>query len=63
VVIPANATATVYVPAAAADEVTEGGQPAGQSNGVRFLRMEGAAAVYEVGSGEYAFVSELGTNT
>jgi alpha-L-rhamnosidase len=58
VVVPSNATATLYVPAAAGpDGVTEGGRPAGKSEGVRFLRSEGGAAVYQVGSGAYTFVS------
>ena len=38
-------------------DVTEGGRPAGSSPGVRFLGMEGAHAVYGVGSGSYEFVS------
>lgn len=58
VTVPANTTATVYVPARDAESVTEGGRPAVKSKGVRFLRMEAGAAVYEVNSGNYAFVSE-----
>lgn len=57
VTIPANTTATVWVPAASAASVTEGGLPAGNSRGIKFLRMDGAAAVFEVGSGSYAFRS------
>ena len=45
----------VYVPAADAATVTESGKPASQAEGVRFLRMEKDAAVYEVGSGDYLF--------
>lgn len=56
--IPANTTATVYVPASKADWVTEGGRRAGQAVGVKFLRMEEGAAVYEVGSGDYHFISQ-----
>jgi hypothetical protein len=58
VTVPANTTATVYVPARDAESVTESDRPAVRSKGVRFLRMEADAAVYEVGSGNYAFVSE-----
>jgi alpha-L-rhamnosidase len=54
-VVPANTRATIYVPAEAAETVTESGRPAAQSDGVRFLRMERDAAVYEVGSGAYVF--------
>ena len=56
--IPVNTTATVYVPAQDALQVTESGQPAGEADGVMFLRLEAGAAVYEVGSGRYAFQSK-----
>jgi alpha-L-rhamnosidase len=58
--VPANATATVYVPARDAAAVTESGGPAAQAEGVRFLRSEGGAAVYEIGSGAYHFRSGTG---
>jgi hypothetical protein len=54
-VIPPNTSATIYVPAQSAETVTESGRPVAQSVGVRFLRMEPGAAVYEVGSGTYVF--------
>jgi alpha-L-rhamnosidase len=59
VTIPINTTATVYVPAKDADGVTESGKPAAKAAGVKFLRMENRAAVYEVGSGTYHFQSKL----
>lgn len=55
--VPPNATATVFVPAADASQVTESGKPASEAGGVTFLRMENGAAVYEVGSGRYDFAS------
>jgi alpha-L-rhamnosidase len=57
VTIPPNTTATVFVPAKAAKAVREGDKAAGEAEGVKFLRMEGNAAVYEIGSGKYSFVS------
>jgi alpha-L-rhamnosidase len=57
--VPPNTTATVYVPAKDAAGVTEGGKPAGEAEGVRFLRLDDGAAVYAVGSGSYAFRSPL----
>jgi alpha-L-rhamnosidase len=57
IVVPPNATATVYVPAKEQDAVTESGKPAGSSAGVKFLRMENGAAVYDIGSGSYSFAS------
>jgi hypothetical protein len=59
VTIPANTTATVFVPAKDAAGVTESGKPAGEVEGVKFLRMESNAAVYAVGSGTYQFQSTL----
>ncbi len=53
--VPANASATVYVPCAAGAAVREGGLPAAEAPGVRFLRREGDAAVFEVGAGAYHF--------
>lgn len=55
ITIPANTTATVYVPATDAAAVTEGGKPADQAAGLKFVRMDNGAAVYEAGSGSYAF--------
>lgn len=57
VIIPANTTATVYVPANKEKNVTESGKRAAKSTGVKFLRMENGKAVYEVGSGKYKFKS------
>ena len=55
VTIPANTTAVIYVPAEDASQVTESGNPATDSEGVRFLRMEKDRAVFEVTSGTYVF--------
>ncbi len=59
VTIPANTTATVYVPARDAESVTESGKPATQAPGVKFLRMGGNVAVCSVGSGSYEFKSKM----
>jgi alpha-L-rhamnosidase len=56
--VPANTTALVHIPAHSAAQVKEGATAATASEGVRFLRMEEGRAVFEVGSGEYAFESE-----
>jgi alpha-L-rhamnosidase len=53
--IPSNTTAMVYVPAKDVSQVTESGKPAGQAEGVKFLRLEGEAVVFEVGAGKYQF--------
>ncbi|MGD0898937.1 MAG: glycoside hydrolase family 78 protein [Thermoguttaceae bacterium] len=59
VAVPANTTATVLVPADTAADVTEGGKPLDQADGVKLVRMEGGRAVLAVGSGTYEFVSKL----
>jgi len=56
--IPANTSATVYVPAKKENTVTENGVRAAKSASIKFLRMEKDRAVYEVGSGEYNFKSK-----
>ncbi|HEY7511701.1 MAG TPA: family 78 glycoside hydrolase catalytic domain [Vicinamibacteria bacterium] len=59
VVVPANATARVHVPAGAAGVVREGaaGQevPADRAEGVRLVGAADGRVVYEVGSGRYRF--------
>jgi len=59
VTIPANTTATVYVPASSADSVTESGRPADQAEGVEFIRAEDGLAVFRIASGKYHFVSQV----
>ncbi len=53
--VPANTTATVFVPAADAGQVTEGGRPLVKAEGVKFLRMEKGCAVLAVEAGTYRF--------
>jgi alpha-L-rhamnosidase len=55
VTIPANATALVHVPATEVARITESGCLAPKAPGVTFVRMEGNAAVFAVGSGDYDF--------
>jgi hypothetical protein len=59
VTIPANTTATVFVPAKTANDVTESGGVAAGSAGVKFLRTENGRAVYAVGSGDHEFISSF----
>ena len=55
--IPANTTATVYVPARTNGTVTESGQDARNAQGVQYLRREMDSIVFAVGSGKYRFTS------
>jgi alpha-L-rhamnosidase len=59
VTIPANTTATVFVPAASAEGVNECGRSARDAAGLRYLRMEDGYAVFEAGSGSYAFATDF----
>ncbi len=56
--IPANTTATVFVPTADREQVLESSRPVNESEGVTFQRWEGNYAVYEVLSGDYTFASK-----
>ncbi len=57
VIIPPNTPAIVTVPAQNQAAVTEGGKPAGQAVGVRFVKFQRDRAIFEIGSGEYHFAS------
>ena len=55
IVVPPNATATVYLPASDQKSVRESGRSAENAEGVKFLRVEKGKSVYAVGSGSYEF--------
>ena len=56
VTIPPNTTATVHVPGADGTEVSEGGKPVEEAEGVELLRRGEKETVLSVGSGRYEFV-------
>jgi alpha-L-rhamnosidase len=55
--IPANTTATVYVPLADPASIKEGRRLAIDAKGVKLLRLEDDHTVFEVGSGTYHFTA------
>jgi len=57
VTIPPNATTAVYIPGENPAAVEESGRPAAQAEGVKFVRTEQGAAVFEIGSGRYSFAA------
>ena len=57
--VPANTTATLYLPANSHKRVWEGGVPAEQAEGVTFVGFANGRAIYELQSGTYQFVSDL----
>jgi alpha-L-rhamnosidase len=59
ITIPANTTATAYVPSNDKSEITEGGKPVQESKGVTFLHMEDGCAVFAVQSGSYTFSTAM----
>ena len=58
--VPANTTATIYIPAEKSSSVKEGGKLASHTKGVKFIGMEDGRAVYYVVSGRYRFASMIG---
>ena len=58
--IPANTTATVFIPAKSAQEVTESGKPLSELKAVRILRSVNGTVVLNVESGSYHFESTGG---
>lgn len=56
--IPANTTATVYLPSRNPEDVTESGRPLSQAKGVKLVGTEGGPVVVNVESGPYEFTCE-----
>ncbi|MDR1455773.1 MAG: glycoside hydrolase family 78 protein [Tannerella sp.] len=59
IAVPCNSTAIVYVPTGNRNTVMESGKNIASAEGVKFIEMRGAYAVYAVGSGDYRIESEL----
>jgi len=57
VTIPANTTATVFLPADAAETVRENGKPLAGAGGDKLTRFDAGSAEIEIGSGHYEFTS------
>ncbi len=56
--IPANSTATVFIPAESQAKITEGGKDIDKVLDVEFIKIENNRAEYKVGSGKYSFISK-----
>jgi alpha-L-rhamnosidase len=59
VTVPPGTSATLYLPSAAPDAVTEGGRPAARAEGVKLTGTDKGSAVFELASGSYQFTSKL----
>ena len=55
--IPANTTATIYMPAADAAAISEGGKPLASLPDIRVTGKANGAVILQVGSGKYRFVA------
>jgi alpha-L-rhamnosidase len=59
VTVPPGTSATLYLPSAAPNAVTEGGRPAARAQGVKFTGTDKGSAIFELVSGSYQFTSKL----
>jgi alpha-L-rhamnosidase len=57
--IPANTSATVYIPTRSLSDVMESGKDISTAEGVQSVKFENGVAIAQVGSGEYKFVSKI----
>jgi alpha-L-rhamnosidase len=58
--VPANTTATLYLPAKSEKVVTEGGKKISKKTaGIKFVKFENGKAVYELSSGSYTFTASI----
>lgn len=57
--VPGNTQAMIYIPAVEADKIRESGKEVSEAEGVRFIKMEEGRAILQIGSGNYAFESQL----
>ena len=59
ITIPANSTASVYIPTKDITKIQEGGINVSLIKEIEFVKMEKESAVFKLGSGNYSFVSQL----
>ncbi len=57
--VPANTTATLYLPTVSEKDVKEGAKPISNDRGIRFIKYENGKAVYELSSGSYTFITKF----
>ena len=57
--VPANTTATLYLPTTSQKLVKESGKKAAKAKGVEFVKFENSKAVYQLSAGSYEFTSEV----
>ena len=55
--VPANTSATLYLPTGSEKDVKEGGKTISNGRGVSFVKFENGKAVYQLSSGNYTFTT------
>ncbi|MDR2915736.1 MAG: family 78 glycoside hydrolase catalytic domain [Tannerella sp.] len=63
IIVPANTRANILLPAESPDDITESGRPVLETEGLKYVRMEGGRINLEIGSGEYEFSCKYGEAT
>src|SRR5688572_3751941 len=56
--VPVGSTATIYMPASKAEDVTESGKKIKNDDVIRFEKVENGYAIFNAGSGKYSFDSK-----
>jgi alpha-L-rhamnosidase len=59
ITIPANTSATVYIPAQNIESITEAGGPLSETEGLKIIKLENNNAIVQVPSGSYQFKSVI----
>ncbi len=59
VIIPANTTATVFIPASGRSSVSESGRSCPKAPGIHSAKLKDGLAILQVGSGRYHFISKM----
>ncbi len=57
--VPANTTATLYLPTKDIKSITENGISIENSKDIKFVKYENSKAIFELKSGKYSFQSKL----
>lgn len=57
--IPANTTATLYLPSKNVNNIKEGGKIISNSNDIKFIKYENSKSIFELKSGKYIFEVKL----
>ena len=57
--IPANTSATVYIPAKSVNDVMESGKALSKAEGVQSVKWENGSVIVQISSGQYNFKSQI----